>query len=117
MIGRIRFISVIIILVALVMIVRLYFVQIVDGKTFSADAERQNINENTISYDRGNIYFESKDREIIPAAISRSGFTVAINPKVIENPDSIYKQLSQFLVLDEAEFLAKVSKKIKYRDG
>ena len=111
MIGRIRFISVIIILVALVMIVRLYFVQIVDGKTFSADAERQNINENTISYDRGNIYFESKDREIIPAAISRSGFTVAINPKVIENPDSIYKQLSQFLVLDEAEFLAKVSKK------
>ncbi|PIR39956.1 MAG: hypothetical protein COV33_02420 [Candidatus Zambryskibacteria bacterium CG10_big_fil_rev_8_21_14_0_10_34_34] len=111
MIGRIRFISVIIILVALIMVVRLYFVQIVDGKTFSADAERQNINENTISYDRGNIYFESKDREIIPAAISRSGFTVAINPKVIENPDSIYKQLSQFLVLDEEEFLAKVSKK------
>ena len=111
MIGRIRFISVIVILVALVMVVRLYFVQVVDGDVFLAEAERQNINENTISYDRGDIYFESRAGEIIPAAISRSGFTVAINPKIIKDLENVYKQLNQFLVLDKEEFLVKASKK------
>lgn len=110
MTGRIRFISVIIILAALVMSVRLYFVQIVHGKSFASDAERQNINENTISYDRGEIYFESKTGEIIPAAISRSGFTVAINPKIIKDPEEIYKNLSQVLVLDKEKFITQASK-------
>lgn len=109
--GRIRFISIIIIVVALVMTVRLYFVQIVHGASFVSDAERQNINENTISYDRGDIYFESKDGENIPAAISRSGFTVAINPKIIKDPEEIYKNLSKVLVLDKSEFMAKAAKK------
>jgi cell division protein FtsI/penicillin-binding protein 2 len=113
MIGRIRFISVIIILAALFMSIRLYFVQIVYGESFSSDAERQNINENTISYDRGDIYFESKTGEKIPAAISRSGFTIAVNPKIIKDPEEIYKNLSQILVLNKEEFLANVSKKDK----
>ena len=59
MTGRIRFISIIIIIVALFMSIRLYFVQIVYGGSFASDAERQNINEKTISYDRGDIDFES----------------------------------------------------------
>jgi len=81
------------------------------GEFFVAEAERQNINENTISYNRGEIYFESQTGEIIPAAISRSGYTVAINPKIIKDPEGIYKDLSQVLVLDKEEFLAKASKK------
>jgi stage V sporulation protein D (sporulation-specific penicillin-binding protein) len=116
MTGRIRFISVIIIMVAAVMSVRLYFVQIVHGETFASDAERQNINENTISYDRGDIYFESKTGETIPAAISRTGFTVAINPKIIKDPEEIYKNLNQFLVLDKEAFLTEVSKKDRTYD-
>src|SRR3990167_6131888 len=111
MTGRIRFLSIIIIMVALIMSIRLYFVQIVHGKSFTTLAERQNINENTISYDRGDIYFESRAGEIIPAAISRSGFTVAINPKIIKDAENVYKQLNQFLVLDKEEFLVKASKK------
>src|SRR3989338_10768755 len=111
MTGRIRFLSIIIIMVALIMSIRLYFVQIVHGKSFTTLAERQNINENTISYDRGDIYFESKDGEVIPAAVSRSGFTVAINPKIIKDPEEIYKNLSKVLVLDKEEFITKTSKK------
>jgi cell division protein FtsI/penicillin-binding protein 2 len=101
---------------ALVMSVRLYFLQIVYGESFSSDAERQNINENTISYDRGDIYFESKAGENIPAAISRSGFTVAINPKIIKDPEEIYKNLSQVLALNKEEFLAKASNKDRVYD-
>lgn len=93
------------------MSVRLYFVQVVYGGTFTSDAERQNINENTVSYDRGDIYFESKDGETVPAAISRSGFTVAVNPKTIKDPEEIYKVLSQNLALNKEEFLAKAENK------
>src|SRR3989339_497405 len=111
MTERIRIISIVIILVAIVMSIRLYFVQVVNGDTFTAHAERQNINENTISFNRGQIYFESKDGETIPAAISRSGFTISINPKILNNPEEVYDILSKIIVIDKDEFLAKASNK------
>lgn len=111
MAQRIRLISIVIILVALVMVARLYFLQAIHGESFVADAERQNLNESTISYNRGAIYFEDKNGELIPAAISRSGFTVAINPQIIKDPEGIYKNLSQVLALDKAEFLVKANNK------
>ena len=91
--GRIRFISVIIILLALVVSVRLYFIQVVYGESFVSDAQRQNVNENTVLYNRGNIYFQSQAGENVPAAISRSGFTIAINPQIIKNSEKVYKSL------------------------
>lgn len=110
---RIRFISIVIILVAIIMSIRLYFLQVVNGDSFVSDAQRQNINENTISYNRGEIYFENQTGELIPAAISRSGFTVAINPKIIKDPEEIYKILNEILVLDKEEFFAKAEDKSK----
>lgn len=98
------------------MTVRLYFIQIVYGESFTEDAQRQNINENTILYNRGDIYFEDKNGEDVPAAISRTGYTVAINPKIIKDPEEIYKNLSKVLVLDKSEFLAKASEKTRVYD-
>ena len=109
--GRIRLISFVIIFGALVMSLRLYFVQIVHGGSFVSEAERQYVNKNTLSYDRGEIYFESKVGELIPAAISRSGFTVAINPKIMKDPKKVFEDLSQVLPLDRDDFFAKSSKK------
>ncbi|MFA6270390.1 MAG: penicillin-binding protein 2 [Candidatus Paceibacterota bacterium] len=111
MTGRIHYISIFLIFLALLMVVRLYFVQVVNGEKFIVTAERKNINKNTISYDRGEIYFESKDGETIPAAISRSGFTIAIKPNIIKDPEDIYNTLSKVLVLDKTDFIAKASKK------
>lgn len=109
--GRIRLISIFVILIALTLVVRLYFVQIVHGKSFSGQAERQYINQNTIQYDRGEIYFQSLSGENIPAAISRTGYTVSLNPSAISDPKSIYISLSKVLPLKEDEFMAKANKK------
>jgi cell division protein FtsI/penicillin-binding protein 2 len=92
------------------MMVKLYFVQIVHGESFVTFAERQYINRNTISYDRGEIYFQSKAGENIPAAISRSGFTSPMNPSIIKDPESIYRQVNPIIPLDKADFLARASK-------
>ncbi len=114
---RIRLISVLIILVALVMSVRLYMLQIVDGKTFRQEAERQHINKNTLLYDRGAIYFDSKSEKESWAAISRSGYTVAVNPSIIKNREALYEALSQFLPISREEFMAKTEdRNIKYKE-
>lgn len=108
--GRIRLISGSIVFLALLLIARLYFLQIVHGESFVAEAERQYVNKNTVSYDRGEIYFETKNSEKVPAAISRSGFTISINPSIIKDPEAIYQSLRKVLPLDREEFLAKAGK-------
>lgn len=108
--GRIRLISGSIVFLALLLIARLYFLQIVHGESFVAEAERQYVNKNTVSYDRGEIYFETKNGEKVPAAISRSGFTISINPSIIKDPEAIYQSLRKVLPLDREEFLAKAGK-------
>ena len=108
---RIRLISVLLICFILVIVVRLYFVQVVHGDTFFKNAERQYINQNTISYDRGEIYFSAKNGDKIPAAISRSGYTISMNPSIMRDPEIVYEKLSQYININKEEFLNKASKK------
>jgi cell division protein FtsI (penicillin-binding protein 3) len=108
---RIRVISLAIILFACLAIVRLYFLQIVYGEDFASQAERQYVNTATVSYDRGNIYFQSKTGELTPAAMTRSGYTVAINPELIKDPEKVYRALSPLINLDKSDFFAKSGKK------
>jgi stage V sporulation protein D (sporulation-specific penicillin-binding protein) len=113
MTGRIRFMSVIIILAALTVGARLYFLQIVHGGFFTTEAERQNVNQNTTPYDRSQIYFESQTGEEIPAAISRSGFTIAVNPQIMKDPESVYNSLSQIISVDKTDFMTKAADKTR----
>ncbi len=106
-------ISVLLVIASLVIVMRLYFVQIVNGETFRDDAQRQYINKNTISYDRGSIFFETKDSELIPAAISRSGYTLAVNPSILKDPDQVFSDLSRIVPLEKEFFLQKTSDKSK----
>lgn len=114
--SRIRLISILIIFLSSILVVRLYFLQIVHGGTFSDKAERQYINQNTMLYDRGDIYFQSKNGDTVLAAISRSGYTIAINPKVMKDPKDVYKKLSEILVVDEKDFFEKASRKDKVNE-
>ncbi len=98
-------------MVAGVVVLRLYFIQIVHGSTFTTDAERQYINKNTVLYDRGEIYFESNKGERVLGAISRSGFTIALNPKIIKDVEAVYQNLNTIVPIDKEEFLSKVGKK------
>lgn len=114
---RIRLISVLIVLMATLLLGRLYFIQIVHGKSFSASAEHQYINKSTVLYDRGEIYFYSKLGEKIPAAISRSGFTVSINPSVLTEEEKVFESLNKIIPLNKEEFMEKaLNKKDKNED-
>jgi stage V sporulation protein D (sporulation-specific penicillin-binding protein) len=108
---RIRIISIGVLLCALLFIGRLYSLQIAQADQFRSSAERQYINTNTVSYDRGEIFFESRTGELLPAAMTRSGFTLAVNPSLVKDPEGTYAELNSLVPLVKSDFLSKVSKK------
>jgi cell division protein FtsI/penicillin-binding protein 2 len=109
--GRIRLLSFFIITLALIFIVRLYFLQVVDNRLYLDKANKQYSQSATGIFDRGTIYFTAKDGSLVSAATLKSGYTIAINPELMEDPESAYTQLSQIITLDHDTFIAQATKK------
>ncbi len=110
--SRLRFFSIAIMFFALVLITKLYFVQIVSGETFRAKADHQYV-AGADFFDRGSIFFSAKGGNLVPAATVKSGFTLAMSPKVLATePDvtSIYQKLSAVSPLEENVFMQKAAK-------
>lgn len=97
-------------ILAFVLISRLYNVQISRG-SYYREASLKQISSEGAKSARGFIYFENKNRELIPAAVNKSGFTLAINPNLIKNPEDVFRTLSQAVVIDREDFFAKAAKK------
>lgn len=110
-IVRLRVVFVVIALVALLLVYRLFSVQIVHGGKYKDLAEQQYSSTVSTLYDRGAIYFTKKDGDLISAAALKTGFTLAINPKVIEDVDHVYEVLSSHIEISEEEYLSKALKK------
>ncbi len=82
--NRITLISVLILLVAALLIVKLYTVQIIQGDVFAERADRQYQRPSGHIFNRGNIYFTQKDGTPISAATVKTGFILSVNPKLIK---------------------------------
>ncbi len=108
---RIRVISGIVFLVAIILIGRLYFVQIMHGEDFSNDADRQYTRSGQDLYSRGSIFLNDKDGRLVSGATLRSGFTVAISPKDLSNEEEVYEQLSELIEIDQDKFFLRAGKK------
>ena len=107
---RIRLLWIVIAFVTLGFVARLYWLQIVEGSSFSEEAGHQYASASGNVFDRGTIYFSSKDGGLIAAASLESGFLLAINPSKIADPEEAYETLSPLLPLDHDDFVARASK-------
>jgi cell division protein FtsI/penicillin-binding protein 2 len=107
---RIWFLFLLVFLFAFVLIVKLYFVQIVNGEEFKNLAERQYTRPSSYVFDRGTIYFKSKDGDLVPAAMQKSGYTLSVNPENVKDAQSAYDKISQVIPLESGPFLAKATK-------
>lgn len=108
---RIRIISLFIIVVAFIFIGNLYLIQIVHTDEYRNKADRQYVKPNQSVFDRGTIFFQTKDGDRIAAATLQSGFTLSINPKLLKNDEEVYEKINSILLLDKEDFLAKAGKK------
>lgn len=110
-IFRVRIIAFAIFLIALVLIGRLYFVQVVHGDEYRLKAESQYVSQSTNRIDRGSIFFSPQIGVPISAATIESGYTIAINPSTLANPQKAYDTLKKFFPdLDVDDFLRRAGK-------
>jgi cell division protein FtsI/penicillin-binding protein 2 len=108
--GRIYSVLGIFLIVGLVIVTRLYMVQIVDGHSYSERADRQHMRPAANTFDRGSIFFTTKDGEKINAATLKSGFKVAISPKLIVHPEDVFNNLAFYLDIDPEFYIARADK-------
>ncbi len=107
---KLRIFSGLLLAFGLLLIVRLYFVQIVHGEEFSMKAETQYENGNAL-YDRGAIYFTRVDGTLMSAAALATGFTLAIDPRRIQNAEEVYQAFNAITPIDRESFFASAEKK------
>jgi stage V sporulation protein D (sporulation-specific penicillin-binding protein) len=108
---RIRIITFGIFLFALVLILRLYFVQIVHGEEYARRAENQYIRPTQQSvFDRGSIFFTGRDGTRLSAATLRSGYILAMVPAQISEAELVYKKLSEIIDIDKQIFLTRAAR-------
>lgn len=108
---RLRLLSAGIVLIALLLVVRLYFVQIVQGADYSLRAEHQYVSSSQVLFDRGSIYFTTKSGTQVSAATLATGFLIAIDPQTLKNPEQTYNAiLAHVPSLNHDAFMAAVTK-------
>lgn len=107
---RIYFVLVSSFFVVFIILIQLYRVQIVQGEIYSIKAENQHSRPVSNIFNRGTIYFTDKDGNKINAATLKTGYTIAINPKSIKNPEDIYNNLGFYLDLDEDFYASRADK-------
>jgi len=109
--GRIRWFSIIIFCFGLLLVGRLYFLQIVQGDEYRARADGQYYRSTYDYFDRGGIFFSNKDGAAVPAASLKNGFILAVHPDEVNDPENVYTKLNEVFPLDKNEFITKALKK------
>jgi len=109
--SRTRVLSFFVLIFAFILVAKLFLVQIVHKNSYSERADRQYVTPSSDIFERGAIFFERKDGQLVSAAMQTTGFKVAIKPNEIIDAENVYQKLSGEITLDHDEFLAKAEKK------
>lgn len=109
LITRYRIIAGCVFFVALVIVSRLFYIQIIQGSDYVLKGDRQYQRPNDSVFDRGSIFYTSKDGIKIAAATIKDGYNLSLNPKVISDPKQAFDAVSQYIDLDEEIFIEKAS--------
>ena len=108
---RVRVLSMFAILAAIFLVVRLYFIQIVHGDEYRAEAAGQYVASAGEMPERGKILFTTKTGENPAAATTQSTWRVTINPKLLKNSEQAFSILSGIAEVDRDRFFASAAKK------
>lgn len=95
---------------ALLIIGKLFYLQIMHGKDFADRADRQYAPSSTASFDRGKIFATGKDGSLIELASVTQGNKLAVVPNELESKEDAYKKLSAIITIDHDTFISRASK-------
>lgn len=109
--SRIRIISALVIFLAGVIFIKLFFLQVLNRNTYASLADKQYATPRGDIFDRGNIFFSDKNNSLISAASVLSGFKIALKTKDITDPEATYNLLIPYINMDHDTFIKHASKK------
>ena len=108
---RALFLSWIFIAGAVLLILRLYFVQIIHSDEYERDALSQYREPSPDTEKRGDIFFKKIDGSLVAAAVMQAGWRIAIQPKTLADANAVYDKLNAILPIDKERFFASAGKK------
>lgn len=108
---RFIFLYVFITTVGLLIIGRLFDLQIVKSESYKERANRQFVTPKNFLFNRGTIYFSNKNNDMTIAASMQLTYKLTINPKQITDPENVFNQISQITEIDKDDFFKKADKK------
>ncbi|MEX0913046.1 MAG: penicillin-binding protein 2 [Candidatus Paceibacterota bacterium] len=104
-INRIRIVTGVFMLVGLVIIGRLYFLQVINVEVYVARGESQYVHTVTDLYDRGTIYFTTRDGEKVSAATVQSGYVMAVDPSRVTDVEELFSAVEPYLLINKETFI------------
>ena len=102
---RIRLLTGGVLLIALIITARLYQLQILHSEKYVEQGERQYVHTVSDVYNRGSIFFTTRDGEKIAAASIQAGHLLAVDPGVLTEPEKVYEQLAKYIDIDKETFV------------
>ncbi len=102
---RIRIISAVVLCIGLILIGRLYQIQVVNSESFQEKASSQYVHTAKDVYSRGSIYFTTKDGEKVSAASITTGYVLALNPTLLTDAEAVYTKLAPYLTITKEVFM------------
>ena len=110
--SRVRFLALAIFLVALLFIVRLFFLQVVKADYYQAEADKQHFSPGSAKlYDRGSIFFTDKNDKKISAATLEATYILVMNPTSLKSAEEYWPKVSSIVPLDREKFFKSSTKK------
>lgn len=97
-------------ILALLIIGKLFFLQIVHGSDFARRADRQYAPSSIGAFDRGKISATAKDGTHVDLASVTQGFKLAIVPNELADKEAAYTALNTIVPTDHDTFIAHASK-------
>tara|TARA_B100000508_G_C11464066_1_gene280655 strand:+ start:1416 stop:3137 length:1722 start_codon:yes stop_codon:yes gene_type:complete len=107
---RIRLVSIAVAVVGLLLLARLYQIQVVESAYYLDKAEAQYVHTKTNLYSRGSILFTTREGTSLSAAAIQRGFVLAANPQhIVGSPDDFCNKLSGYLAVSLERCVGRVS--------
>ncbi len=106
---RIRILGIAVALVGAIILVRLYYLQVVHADYYAEKAERQYVHTKSDLYSRGSIYFSTRDGEALSAAAVQAGYLLAANPSHITDPQAFCREVKAYIVIEESLCIERAS--------
>lgn len=97
-------------LVALGLLGRAFYIQVVEHSYYVDLADRQYVSSSPVSFDRGTVFFSHYREELVPAAQLRTTYRIAVDPTAIKDATGTYNELIKLIPLDRTVFMERATK-------